>query len=374
MSDDPAWGIGVEEEHLLADARSGGLRQASAEVRAAVAARFAEDAEPELLASQVEVATGVCATLDDAGAELRRLRRRLGDAAAAEGCRLLTVGTHPTARWDDQVVTDQPRYLEIEAAMGQVARETVICGLHVHVGIPGPDDRIAALDGARPWLAPLLALSASSPFWQGADTGFASFRTPVFRRWPTTGVPPPLGDWGGFEHLAATLADAGAAEDATHIYWDLRPSVRYPTVEVRVADACPRLEDTLLVAGLARAVLRTAAGPDHGGVAAGGPGARDLPTPVWEAAVRGAARHGLTADLVHPATGRPAPAGEVLDALLAWCRPALEAAGDDQLVDAGVRRVLRGGTSAERQRAALARRGEWADVVDLVAGEALAAT
>lgn len=366
VSDPVPWQLGIEEEYLLVDAVDGALRQDSATVRRVARARFDEDIDPELLRSQVEVATGICATVDDAGEELHRLRRRVASAAAEAGCRLMAAGSHPTSRWTDQELTDKARYHDLEDAMAQVALETVICGLHVHVGIPDPEDRIRAMAGARPWLGPLLALSASSPYWEGRDTGFASFRTPIFRRWPQTGVPNAFADWADFEHLVEDLTAAGAVEDGTNLYWDLRPSVRFPTVEWRVADACPTLDDTLTIAALARAVLRST-------VDASCPPAAESPAvlriEVLEAAVRRAARFGLGADLVEPATGRLAPAPTVVRQLVTWCRPALDAAGDTERVEEGVARILAGGNGADRQRRAYSRRRSFADVIDLVTSE-----
>lgn len=364
-SNDDAWRLGVEEEYLLVDRGAGDLRQDSATVRRVVRSVFGEDIDPELLRSQVEVATPVCATIDDAAAHLLRLREQVAAAAGTVDCHLVAVGSHPTARWADQEVTDKTRYHDLERAMAQVALETVICGLHIHVGVPDPDDRIRALNAARVWLGPLLALSASSPYWEGRDTGFSSFRTPVFRRWPQTGVPHAMTDWADFAALVDALVAAGAVDDGTNLYWDLRPSVRFPTVELRVADACPRLDDGLTVAALARAVVRAALDP------ACTPRSKtaDLRTEVLEAAVRRAARHGLNGELVSPRSGRLAPARDVVGELLEWCRPALDASGDRDRAENGVERILADGNSADRQRRAYAERESFADVVALLAGE-----
>ena len=362
-----AWHLGIEEEYLLVDEAGGDLRHDGATVQRVVRAVYGEDIDPELLSSQVEVATPVSGGLEEAAAHLERLRRQVGAAAASVGCGLVAAGSHPTARWADQEVTDKERYLDLERAMAQVAQETVICGLHVHVGVPDPDDRIRALTAVRRWLGPLLALSASSPFWEGRDTGFASFRTPIFRRWPQTGVPAEMASWAEFAGLVDALVDAGAIEDGTNLYWDLRPSVRFPTVELRVADACPRLEDTLTLAALARAAIRAAVDRDCPPPA--GMQAPDLRTEVLEAAVRHAARHGLGGELVSPSSGRPAPAADVVGELLDWCRPALEAGGDRERAEEGVARILAGGNSAARQRRAYSVSQSAAEVIRLLVAE-----
>ena len=361
------WGLGIEEEYLLFDAAGHGLRNDSETVRAVVAARSGDDVDPELLQSQVEVATAVHHDIDDAAAELRRLRHAVGAAALEAGCRLAAAGCHPSARWRDQEVTDKDRYHHLLEVGGQVASETMICGLHVHVGIPDPDDRIRAANAARRWLGPLLALSASSPFWEGRDTGFASFRTPVFRRWANTGVPGTFSDFDDFSRLVDDLVAAGSIDDGTNLYWDIRPSVRFPTVEVRVADACPRLDDTLVIAALVRAVLRSAIDPGTRPPAAGS--AATPRVEVLEAAVRHAARVGLGETLVHPGTGRLAPAADVVAALVEWCRPALEAFDDLTLVEHGVTRILGTGGASGRLRAAYARSGDLDDVAALLVAE-----
>ncbi len=401
----PRFTIGIEEEYLLVDGRTGDLRQASSPVVDGASDDLGEQIQPELLQSQVEVATPVCASLHEARAEIVRLRSAAADAARAEGCRLTAAAAHPTARWESQRVTEKDRYRSLADGMGQVANETLICGMHVHVGVADREDRVRVLDELRPWLPVLLALSASSPYWEGRDTGLDSFRTPIFRRWPQTGMPQPFADWAELEALVAALAAAGAITDGTNLYWDLRPSWRFDTVEVRIADVCPAVDEALAIAGLVRALVWTVlsgpgptagprsrsggrsgagrqAGPRSrsggrsgaGRQAGPGPvsGAARPRTEVLEAAVRRAARFGLGGDLVHPVDGSLAPAGAVVDALVDHCAAGLDSLGDADLVAAGIDRIRRDGNSATRQRRAFARRQRWADVVDALADETLA--
>ncbi|MGH9061901.1 MAG: carboxylate-amine ligase, partial [Acidimicrobiales bacterium] len=195
-----------------------------------------------------------------------------------------------------------------------------------------------------------------------------SFRTPTFRRWPQTGMPQPFADWAEYEDLVAALVDAGAISDGTNLYWDLRPSWRFDTVEVRIADMCTTVDEAVTLAGLTRALVWRILAPDQVPAPA-----RTPRTEVLEAAVRRAPRYGLSEQLLHPVNASLAPAGQVVDALLAHCAPGLDALGDADLVAAGIDRIRTRGNSATRQRAAYARRGRWEDVVDALADETVAA-
>jgi carboxylate-amine ligase len=304
----------------------------------------------------------VCTTLAEVRAEVERLRRLLREAAGRTGCSVISAGTHPTASPDDSGVNPgKERYRRLEREFQAVAREQLVNGCHVHVGIADRDLAVDVLDRTCPWLPVVVALAANSPFWAGDDTGYASYRTEVWSRWPLTGMPEPLRCRAGYDELVATLQAVEALPDATFLYWDVRPSARFDTLEFRAADACLTVDDTVLVAGLCRALARTAAAD----VAAGAP-PPDLRTEVYQAARWRAARYGVSGTLVDPAGGRTAPAREVVDRLLSHLRPALEEAGDWDEVAALVERALGGGNGAVRQRAALARRGDMADVLALL--------
>jgi carboxylate-amine ligase len=357
LTDAQALTIGIEEEYLLTDAASGELVPAGEDVLEVAHRRLGERAQPELLACQVETATDVCTTLADAELALRGMRRSMLDAAERAGVRPIAAASHPFGRWEDQAVTRKERYQGLLDSFAQVARETVICGCHVHVGVEDADARIAALARLRAWLAVPLALSASSPFWEGEDTGYASYRTTMFRRWPLSGLAGDLEGWAGYQALVGALVRAGAVEDGTKIYWDVRPSWRFPTLEVRVADVCQTVEEALALAGLLRALVVTALADEL-------PGAL-MRAEVADAGVRRAARFGLRGSLLDPVEGTLAPAPEVTRRVLAWCRPALEAAGDAERVEAAVGRILADGNGADRQRAAFAG-GGFPAVVDLL--------
>ena len=361
MADDT---LGVEEEYQLLDAESGDLRPANMAVLESAAPAMGDTVHAELMRSQIEVSTPVCHSLEQVDTELRALRRRLGAVAATHGCRLGAAGSHPTAFWQNQEITPKARYVEMADELQQMARETLIFGCHVHVGIDDPELRIAVLNRIRPWLPVLVALSASSPFWAGRDTGYASYRTVVFRRWPTTGVPHRFAGFHEYQELVDCLVAAGAIEDATHIYWDVRPSARFPTLELRIADVCLTVDEAVTLAGMTAAMVSSARADALGG------GEPPDPRPeLLEAAVWRAARHGLEERLIDVEAGELRPAIEVVGDVLQTLRPAMEEAGTWDRVDDGVAQVLREGTGAERQRAAYRRRGRLGDVAHLIAEE-----
>jgi carboxylate-amine ligase len=354
--------LGVEEEFCLVDAETGALRPVADEVLPLAKEALADQVEAELNQAQIETGTAVCATLAEVRAELERLRAGVREAAGRLGCSVVSSGTHPTASPDDsRVNATKERYRRLERDFQAVAREQLVNGCHVHVGITDPDLAIAVLDRVRPWLSTVVALAANSPFWTGADSGYASYRTEVWSRWPLTGMPEPLASRAEFDELIAALQAVEALPDATFLYWDIRPSARYDTLEFRAADACLTVDDAVMVAGLWRALARTAARE-----ALAGRPAPALRNELLQAARWRAARYGVAGELVDLDRRRTAPAGEVVERLLDHVRPALEDAGDWDEVRALVDRSLAGGNGAVRQRAALARRGEMADVLALL--------
>lgn len=339
--------VGVEEEYHLVDARTGELADAPGVADTAVEL-LGDCAQREISTSQLEVVTPICHELAQVRVELVRLRQGAAQAAAAHGCAVLAAGTHPLAGWREQGLSEGDRYAHLVQRWGLLARQQLITGQHVHVAVP-PDLVIPVLDRLRPDLPLLLAMTASSPFWHGEDTGYASYRTIWFARWPVTGTLPLLGTREAYDGLVAGLVSAGVADDASHLYWDARPSVRFPTIEVRVGDTSPLLDEAVLHTALVRALVRTAA------VETG-----ELPTPLAEvvrAARWRAARHGLTGTLLDLRTQRLVPAEQAVRSLLARVEHDLRDTDDWEEVSDLVERLLARGTSAERQRAAAGRGG-----------------
>ncbi|MGH9265487.1 MAG: carboxylate-amine ligase [Acidimicrobiales bacterium] len=354
--------VGVEEEFCIVDAATGSLRPVADEVLPRAKERLGDQVEAELNQAQIETGTVVCTTLGEVRADLERLRRLLREAAGEVGCSVVSAGTHPTAGTDESAVNHtKERYRRLEREFQAVAREQLVNGCHVHVGIADRDLAVEVLDRSRPWLATVVALAANSPFWEGDDTGYASYRTEVWSRWPLTGMPEPLASRSEFDELVAALQAVDALPDASFLYWDVRPSTKFETVEFRAADACLTVDDAVMVAGLWRAVARTAAAEAE----------RGEPRPQVRAELVGAARwraarYGVEGTLVDLEAKGTAPARQVVDRLLAHVRPALEEGGDWDEVSALVERALRGGNGAVRQRAALAAGGDLDDVLQLL--------
>lgn len=351
--------LGVEEEFFVVDAATGALVPRSHAVLPYARRTLGEAVASELNLCQVEVGTAVCKTLEEVRLELTRLRRELSAAAGEVGCGVAAVGTHPSGRWQDQQVdVGFDRYVRMEDVYQVVARQQVICGCHVHVGFPDRELAIATMNRARPWLPVLLALTANSPFWQAADSGYASYRLQVWQRWPTSGMPPRLASAADFDQLVEDLKSVEAIEDATFIYWYARPSVRYPTLEFRACDVCPTVDDAVAVAGLTRALAWTCANeavdarPDQ-----------DCRREVLEAAMWRAARYGLQGTLASPSTTVPRVAADVVAELLNYLRAGLEAHGDWHEVSALVAEIMCRGNGASRQRVAFARRKDPSDVM-----------
>ncbi|MGY2080361.1 glutamate--cysteine ligase [Modestobacter sp. SYSU DS0657] len=318
---------------------------------------------PELKEQQIELGTRVCRDLDEVTGELVWWRSRADAAAAAVGARVAALATSPVPV--QPVATPGRRYTRMIEAFGLTAEEVLTCGCHVHVSVSDDEEGVAVLDRIRVWLPVLTALTSNSPFWGGRDTGYASFRSQVWNRWPSAGPTGRFGTPEAYHRLVADLTATGTVLDEGMVYFDARLSASWPTVEVRVADVVLRVADAVLHTGLVRALVETAAREWRAGVPA-----PDVPTELIRVAAWRAARSGLDDVLVDPRSGRPAPAGEVLDALLAHVRPALDDAGDLERVGEGLAELLSRGTGARQQRSVFAETGNLAAVVR----EAVAAT
>jgi glutamate---cysteine ligase / carboxylate-amine ligase len=254
---EPDFTLGIEEEYFLVDrATRDVVDDPPAEMLAQCEALLAGQVSPEFLRSQIEIGTRVCASLDEARADLRRLRATVAAVAARFGMAPVAASTHPFAHWDAQKTTDRSRYVNLRDDLQAVGRRLAICGLHVHIGLPDDELRIDLLNQASYFLPHLLALSTSSPFWQGENTGLKSYRLAVFDELPRTGTPERFASWGEYRRHVDILVGAGMIEDATKLWWDLRPSARFSTLEMRITDVCTTLEDSLSIAALFRCLLR----------------------------------------------------------------------------------------------------------------------
>jgi carboxylate-amine ligase len=254
---EPEFTLGIEEEYFLVDKTTRNVVGDPPDgMLAECEALLGAQVSPEFLRSQIEIGTRVCMSLDEARADLRRLRGTIASVAAGHGMAPIGAATHPFARWEAQKTTERVRYRSLESDLQGVGRRLAICGMHVHIGIPDDELRIDLLNQASYFLPHLLALSTSSPFWQGENTGLKSYRLAVFDEMPRTGTPERFASWGEYRRHVDILVGAGLIEDATKLWWDLRPSDRFPTLEMRITDCCTTLEDTLSIAALFRCLLR----------------------------------------------------------------------------------------------------------------------
>jgi carboxylate-amine ligase len=252
----PAFTIGIEEEYLVVDRETRDLVKSPPQAMwTSLHDVLGSQVTTEFLKAQIEVGTKVCANVAEAREDLTRLRRDISSVVKEYGAAIIASSTHPFANWAKQETTEAPRYRSLAADYQQVARQLVICGMHVHVGIEDPHLRIDLMNQVRYMLPHLLALSTSSPFWDGKLTGLLAYRLVIFRNLPRTGIPQEFDSWGEYERTVDILVEAGLIEDASKLWWDIRPSSRYPTLEMRVADVCTRLEDALTVAALYQSLL-----------------------------------------------------------------------------------------------------------------------
>ncbi|MDG4665770.1 glutamate--cysteine ligase [Mycobacterium sp. 236(2023)] len=361
MTDIPT--LGVEEEFLLVDPDSGAPVARNREV-ADRAAQRGVDLQLELTSCQVETATDVARHTHELRDQLVHLRRTAADAAEQAGARLLAVGLPPTLPREFPL-TDTPRYRDIGERFGMIAHEQGICGCHVHVAVPDRDTAIAVSNRLRPWLPTLLALTANSAIYRNADTGHASWRSVLWARWPSAGPPPVFDSADEFDAAVQMLCHSGVIRDDGMVYWDVRPSANFPTVEVRVADVPATIAETVVFAALVRGCVMTVLDDDRRGTPVLPLAPHALKAAYWKAA-----RDGLDGDGVDLENHAAAPALMILRNLVERVRPALEAAGDHDLVAAGLAAIAERGNGASRQRRAWSRRH---DVNDVLA-EAAAAT
>jgi len=336
--------LGVEEEFVLLDPATGAAVLAAPELVRLLGAE--PGVQQELMRFQVETATGVCTSLDQAGRELLRLRRLAADAAAQLGCRLVASGIAPYHAPRLAAVTPQPRYQELARRYAPVVAQAGTCACHVHVGVPSRDLGVQVLARLRPWLAPLLAITANSPIAGGRDTGWASWRHALQSRWPTATPPAAWPDAAAYDAAVRRLIGCGAALDERNVYFLARLSPRYPTVEVRVADVCLDAGTAVLAAGLTRALVATALAEARRGTPV--PAAPDRQV---TAALAAAARHGPAGAGADPVTGQLVDAAAVRARLLDHVYPALTDHGDTETVTRLLRRLDDRGTGADRQRA-----------------------
>ncbi len=341
---EPKFTLGIEEEYLLVDKETRGLViDPPEDLMKECEKRVGEQVTSELLRSQIEIGTRVCNNVQEARDELVRLRGTIKEVANTHGLEPIASSTHPFSSWHDQKHTKKERYDQLTSEMAGPARRLLICGMHVHVGIEDDDLRIDLMNQMSYFLPHLLALSCSSPFWEGRDTGLKSYRLTVFDALPRTGIPERFASYSEYERHVQVMIDAGLIEDSSRIWWDLRPSRKYPTLETRIMDVCTCLDDTVALAAFLVCTLRMLY-------------RLRLANQRWRIYARmliqenrwRAMRYSFDEGLIDLGRGRVVPFEELLDEMLSLIAEDAEALGCMDEVNS-LRHILQRGTSAHRQ-------------------------
>jgi len=247
--------LGIEEEFQIVDPQTRELRSHVSEFLDEGRMLLGEQIKPEMLQSQIEVGTGVCKNIQEARADITRLRAIISSLAQKNGLKIVAASTHPISRWQDQMIFDDERYELLIEELQTVARSLLIFGLHVHVGIADKDRQIHIMNASRYFLPHVLALTTSSPFWMGHNTGLKSYRSEIFKKFPRTDIPDHFESYSGFERYVALLVKTGCINDGKKIWWDCRPHPFFPTLEFRICDIPTRVDDTIAIAGLFQAIV-----------------------------------------------------------------------------------------------------------------------
>jgi len=343
----PSYTVGVEEELMIVDAKTYDLVNAIESLLEDSGASNVErrhgDIKPELMESVLEIATKPCADAVEAGQQLRSLRRNVRETAGARGLAIGSAGTHPFAMWEDQRIVARPRYRDLISALRFVARQELIFGMHVHVGLDDADKTIHVANGMRVHIPVLLALSANSPFWRGDRTGLMSTRTPIFRQFPRVGIPPAYQDWEDWERQVEFMVASGVMEDYTYLWYDVRPHPNLGTVEIRVCDSQTRVEHGVALTALIQAMVHELAEHYDAGT--------ELARYPWQMLDENkwvAARHGLDGEIVDLPSSERVSTKALARRLLDRLQPHAQQLGGAEALD-GIRDLLERGNGAARQ-------------------------
>ncbi len=353
--------LGIEVELALVDSESGALVCVAPDVLARVGEGHGDAEHPkikkELYQCTIEVITGVCSTVSEARADLAESMREVEQAAAESGAAIVGAGLHPFTPWHELSLSEGERYERLVSTIAWPARRLTTHGVHVHVGVRSGDKAVTTVNALSGYLPVFLALSASSPYWNGQDTGLASTRTKIFEAMPTTGLPPHLRDWAEFNVFLDTLIEAGAVETVREVWWDIRPHPGYGTVELRMCDSMPTLWEIAALAALAQSLVTEFDRMIDAGQEPEMPREWVRRENKWRAA-----RWGVEADLVIDDAGHTQPLREIVHALVDRLMPiATELGCDAELAD--LRRIATGGPSYVRQRHVVTSGGDLPAVV-----------
>ncbi len=345
-ADDFEYTFGIEEEFFLVDPRSRNLvRRPPRGLLQRLKRELGDCIAAELLQSQIEISSPVFRDHRQAREAMTGLRRRVAGLLAPDGLTIVAAGTHPLAAWHVQIGSASPRYRALIDDFRIIARRNLLCALHVHVAVPPEVDRVALMNRAMCWLPLFLGLSAASPFWSRQLTGLMSYRQVVYYEWPRTGIPDFFADEREYAAFVELMVRGGAMPDASHLWWAIRPSLRFPTLELRIADSCTRLDDALALAALFRCLVRALARDPGLGARHGAATRRLIDENRWRAA-----RDGIAARFIDVETGAQVALPETLAALERLCEDDIHAFGCSDALQP-LREILAGGSSAQHQLA-----------------------
>lgn len=365
---EPSFTMGIEEEYLLVDPETRDLADPPEELMEAAKARLGDRVMPEYMNAQIEVGTSVCRTAREARTELVELRATVAAIAERFDCRLVAASTHPFANWQEQARSDKERYHALKNDLQVVAERLLISGMHVHCGLEDDDLRIDAMNQVSYFLPHLLALSTSSPFWHGHETGLRCYRLSVFDEMPRSGLPSHFASWGEYERTLDLLASTKVMEDATKIWWDIRPHCKFPTLEMRICDVCTDVDDATAIAALYVCLCRML-----WRLRAANQSWRTYPTFLVAENRWRAQRYGTSETLLDLGRGELVPFADLVEEILALVAEDAAALDCEREV-AHVRTIIERGTSAERQLDVYREGGETplANVVDWLARDTVA--
>ena len=359
----PSLNIGIEEEYQIIDPATRELRSYVQHFLEQGRAVLPNQVRPEFLQSQVEAGTRICADINEAREELKRMRCSIWEMAEQEGLWMAAAGTHPFSAWERQEISPFGRYPELARFLQDVGRRLLIFGMHIHIGIEDHQLLIEVMNQIRHFLPHLLALSSSSPFWHGRDTGLKSYRSVIFESLPRTGIPQQFGSYADYRRYVNTLLATNSIDEPTHIWWDVRPSEKFPTLEIRIPDMCTRMEETLclvaLVQALAAKLVRLRLAHRRW------PGYRKnlLDEQKWRAV-----RYGIKGKFIDYNRAVEVPFREEIDSLMAWLDDVIDNLGSRREIEY-VYTILEEGTSADRQLAVYEETGDYRAVVDRIVEE-----
>jgi carboxylate-amine ligase len=359
----PSLTIGIEEEYQIVDPATRELRSYVQRFLERGQTVLRDQIHPEFLQSQVEVGTRICHNIQEARCELTRMRRSIWELAEREGLWVAAAGTHPFSSWARQEVSPFGRYPELARFLQDVGRRLLIFGMHVHIGIKDQELLIEVMNQIRYFLPHLLALSTSSPFWHGRDTGLKSYRSVVFESLPRTGIPQQFSSYADYRGYVDTLLATGSIAEPTHIWWDVRPSEKFPTLEVRIPDMCTRVEETLCLAALVQAIVAKLVRLRQANQTWRLYHKRLLDENKWRAV-----RYGIEGKLIDFGKVKEVLLPVLVEELLAWVDDVVDELGSRAEVEYAYT-ILSQGTSADRQLAVYRRTEDFRAVVDYVVEE-----